>query len=464
MSATTHLIESVNPATGDVLARLDGPGGSAIESKLTRAAAAQREWAWRPVGERMAALSQVATVLRAGRADFARTITLEMGKPLAEALAEVDKCALNFDYYAANAPGFLADEIVASSASDSRIVYDPIGIVLAVMPWNYPFWQVMRAAAPVLAGGNGMVLKHAANVPQCALALEGVFRSAGLPEGLFTTLLVGSGAVAALIEDSRIAAVTFTGSTPVGRSIAATAGRALKKQVLELGGSDPFIVLADADVEAAAAAAVKARFHNTGQSCISAKRFIVEESVAGAFVEAFCAFAKKQVTGDPLDSASTMGSMAKGNLRDELHAQVVASVNEGARLLMGGHAVAGPGAFYEATVLDHVTPAMTAGREETFGPAAAILRVASVDAAIAVANGTPFGLGAALWTTDLQRAALLARRIEAGAVFVNGIVASDPRLPFGGIKQSGYGRELGALGLREFTNIKTVWTGPARAT
>jgi len=330
------------------------------------------------------------------------------------------------------------------------------------MPWNYPFWQVMRAAAPVLSGGNGLVLKHASNVPQCALAIEQVFVRAGLPAGLVTTLLVGSAEVAGLIRDRRIAAVTFTGSTPAGRSIAAAAGHALKKQVLELGGSDPFIVLADADIEVAAAVAVKARFQNTGQSCIAAKRFIVENSAADRFVEAFCEGVRKLVVGDPLAAATTQGSMARGSLRDELHAQVLASVSEGARLLLGGNPDARPGAFYQPTVLDHVTPEMTAAREETFGPAAAILRVKDAQEAVRVANGTCFGLGAALWTADAELARCLSHEIEAGAVFVNGMVASDPRLPFGGTKESGYGRELGQLGLHEFMNIKTVWTGPAR--
>lgn len=456
------MIVSLNPATGETLGRFDEHAGDAIEQRLARANQAQEGWALTPVAERMASLRQVARVLREDKARLARLITLEMGKPLAEALGEVEKCAWNFDVYAEAAPGFLQDQLVASSATDSRIVYDPLGLVLAVMPWNYPFWQVMRAAAPVLAGGNGLVLKHASNVPQCALAIEAVFAQAGLPEGLVTTLLVGAGSVATLIQDRRIAAVTFTGSTPAGRSIAAQSGKALKKQVLELGGSDPFIVLADADVQAAAAVAVKARFQNTGQSCIAAKRFIVENAVADRFVEAFCAFARQLVVGDPLQAASTQGSMARTNLRDELHAQVLASVQEGAHLLMGGSPVAGAGAFYQPAVLDHVAPTMTVACQETFGPAAAILRVADANEAVRIANGTPFGLGAALWTADLDRAATLTRRIQAGAVFVNGMVASDPRLPFGGTKESGYGRELGALGLHEFTNIKTVWTGPSR--
>jgi succinate-semialdehyde dehydrogenase / glutarate-semialdehyde dehydrogenase len=456
------MITSFNPATDQTLARFDDHDGAAIEHRLSRAARAQKTWARWPLAERMALLRRVASSLRADKARLALLITLEMGKPLAEAVGEVEKCAWNFDFYADAAPGFVRDQVVASAATDSRIVYDPLGLVLAVMPWNYPFWQVMRAAAPVLAGGNGLVLKHASNVPQCALAIEGLFVQAGLPEGLVTTLLVGAGAVPALINDSRIAAVTFTGSTPAGRSIAACAGQALKKQVLELGGSDPFIVLADADVQQAATVAVKARFQNTGQSCIAAKRFIVEDAVADRFVQAFCDITRQLVVGSPQDSNSTQGSMARANLRDELHAQVLASLQEGAKLLCGGKAMAGAGAFYEPTVFDHVLPGMTVATQETFGPAAAILRVPTAAEAVRIANDTPFGLGAALWTTDLELAARLVHDIDAGAVFVNGMVASDPRLPFGGSKASGYGRELGALGLHEFMNIKTVWTGPAR--
>jgi succinate-semialdehyde dehydrogenase/glutarate-semialdehyde dehydrogenase len=406
-------------------------------------------------------LSRVASVLRRDKEALGRLITLEMGKPLAEAIGEVEKCAWNFDFYSQSAPGYLADLVLPSSATDSRLVYDPLGIVLAVMPWNYPFWQVMRAAAPVLASGNGLVLKHASNVAQCALALESVFKEAGLPVGLFSVLLVGADKVTQLIQDARVKAVTFTGSTPAGRQIASASAFALKKQVLELGGSDPFIVLADADVQAAAKVAVKARFQNTGQSCIAAKRFIVEASVADAFVSAFCDFTRELILGDPMLATTTQGSMARSNLRDELHAQVQASVSEGAKLLMGGRPLAGPGAYYEPTVFDHVQPSMTVAREETFGPAAAILRVADVREAQRIANDSPFGLGAAIWTQDIDRAHQLARHIQAGAVFINGMVASDPRLPFGGTKDSGYGRELGMLGMHEFTNIKTVWRGPA---
>ena len=456
------MIVSSNPATGETLASFEEHEGAAIEQRLQRARKAQQDWARTPLSDRLPLLRRVAQQLRADKATLARTMSLEMGKPLAEAVGEVEKCAWNFEFYAEAAPGFLRDQVVASSATDSRIVYDPIGLVLAVMPWNYPLWQVMRAAAPVLAGGNGLVLKHASNVPQCAIAIEDLFARAGLPAGLVTTLLVGSGAVPALIADRRIAAVTFTGSTPAGRSIASNAGQALKKQVLELGGSDAFIVLADADIEAAAAVGVKARFQNTGQSCIAAKRFIVEDAIASRFVEAFCDLTRKYVVGDPLAEGTTQGSMARTSLRDELHAQVEATVREGAKLLLGGRPLPGVGAFYEPTVLDQVHPGMTAAREETFGPAAAILRVPNAAEAVRIANGTPFGLGAALWTRDTSRAAQLVHEIEAGAVFVNGMVASDPRLPFGGTKESGYGRELGQLGLHEFMNAKTVWTGPAR--
>ncbi|MBU1359492.1 MAG: NAD-dependent succinate-semialdehyde dehydrogenase [Gammaproteobacteria bacterium] len=455
------MIESFNPATDEVLARFDETSPDTIDERLTHAATAQKRWRGTPVDERMGVLRRVAATLREQRDALAMLMTLEMGKPLAEARGEIEKCAWNFDYYAEHAPAMLADQVVASSATDSRIVYDPLGLVLAVMPWNYPFWQVMRAAAPVLAGGNALVLKHASNVPQCALAIERVFADADAPAGLFTALLVGSSAVPALIDDARIAAVTFTGSTPVGRKLASQAANALKKQVLELGGSDPFIVLADADVQAAAAVAVKARFQNTGQSCIAAKRFIVEDAIADAFADAFCALASELVVGDPREDGVTQGAMARRNLRDELHAQVQATVEEGATLRLGGQMPSGKGAFYPPTVLDHVKPGMTAARQETFGPAAAILRVRNAEEAVAVANGTEFGLGAALWTADLALAQRLTREIDAGAVFVNGMVASDPRLPFGGSKQSGYGRELGTLGLHEFCNIKTVWTGPA---
>lgn len=456
-------IISLNPANDQQLESFAALDGAAVDAALARLAQAQRDWGARPLQQRLEGLRAVAALLRAERDSLALLATLEMGKPLFEAKGEIEKCAWNFEHYVDAAPGYLSDQVIASSATDSRVVYDPIGSVLAVMPWNYPFWQVMRAAAPVLAGGNGLALKHASNVPQCALAIEEVFARAGLPRGIVTTLLIGSEATEAVIKDRRIAAVTFTGSTPIGRIIAAQAGHALKKQVLELGGADPFIVLGDADVEQAARVGAKARFQNTGQSCIAAKRFILDAGIADHFVEAFCAEVDKLVVGDPQDAATTQGPMAKASLRAELHAQITSSIAAGARLLRGGAPIEGAGAFYQPTVLDHVTPEMKAGCEEIFGPAAAIMRVDDVEEAIRLANDTDYGLSASLWTGDTDRAATLAHRIDAGAVFVNGMSASDPRLPFGGIKDSGYGRELGANGLHEFTNIKTVWTGPAVA-
>ncbi|WP_291589123.1 NAD-dependent succinate-semialdehyde dehydrogenase [Comamonas sp. UBA7528] len=456
------MFNSINPATEAQLGQFSPDEPAHIDQALDLANKAQREWRRLDVNQRTPLLRQLALTLRKHKGEWARLITLEMGKPLSEALAEVEKCAVTCDFYAEHATRMLSDTSIESNASDSRIVHDPLGIVLAVMPWNYPFWQAMRAAVPAIVAGNGLFLKHAANVPQCARALEALFVEAGAPPGLFTAPLLPSSAVEGLINDERIAAVTFTGSTPVGRTIASQAGNALKKQVLELGGSDPFVVLADADVEAAAAAAVKARFSNTGQSCISSKRFIVEETIADRFVEAFCNGASKLVQGDPLNEGVGLGPMARGSLRDELHAQIAATVAEGAQLKLGGELPSGPGYFYPATVLDHVTPNMTAAKQETFGPAAAILRVRDTEEAIALANATEFGLGATLWTKDASHGRALARHIDAGAVFINGLVASDPRLPFGGVKQSGYGRELGAHGLHEFTNVKTLWSGPAR--
>jgi succinate-semialdehyde dehydrogenase/glutarate-semialdehyde dehydrogenase len=456
------MIFSRNPATGDVVATFDAYDDSRIDNALARAADAQRGWRKRTVRERSALLTAVAILLRERKARYAAVVTLEMGKPVGEAEAEVEKCALNCDYYAANAERLIGDEAVAVDGLSSKIVFDPLGLVLAVMPWNYPLWQVMRFAAPALVAGNAAVLKHAGNVSLCALLLEEVFRDAGAPEGIFTTLLVDSSKVRSLIEDPRIAAVTLTGSTPVGRLVAAQAGAVLKKQVLELGGSDPFIVLADADIDAAARMAVKARFQNAGQSCICAKRFIVEDSVADRFVEALHANVDALKVGDPTQRTTDMGPMARTDLRTDIHRQVQRTLAEGGVLVTGGRLPDSPGAFYAPTVLDHVTPAMAAGSEETFGPVAAIMRVADPARAIALANATEYGLGAALWTRDLERAERLVREIDAGAVFVNALVASDPRLPFGGLKQSGYGRELGSFGIREFTNIKTVCVGRPR--
>lgn len=457
------MIRSINPTTGAVIAEYALHGPAEVEAALEGAARAQAGWRKLPVERRTALLTAMARELRAGKERFARLITEEMGKPVAEAAAEIEKCAVTCDFYAEAAPRFLADETIASNATHSGVVFDPLGVVLAIMPWNYPFWQFFRFAAPALAAGNGAILKHASNVPGCAVEIEALVRRAGCPEGLMRNLLIPARDVAALIADDRIAAVTLTGSTAVGQTVASQAGAALKKQVLELGGSDPFIVLADADLEAAAETAVKARFINVGQSCVNAKRFIVEERVADRFAELFAAGIARLKVGDPMDPETQIGPMARANLRDELHDQVERSVAAGARRVMGGTPLEGAGCFYAPTLLDAVAPGQAAFREELFGPVASVIRVAGADEAVARANESEFGLGAAVWTADLDRARAMARAIDAGAVFVNGMVASDPRLPFGGIKKSGYGRELGSYGIREFTNIKTLWIGPAIA-
>lgn len=457
------MIISINPFTGTEIGRYDAHAPHEVEAILDAAVAAQAAWRTKPIEERVGLLSAMARALRADRDRLAQLITAEMGKPIVEAEAEIEKCASTCDFYAKAAPGFLADEAVASNATESVVVFDPLGVVLAIMPWNYPFWQFFRFAAPALAAGNGTILKHASNVSGCALAIETVMREAGCPDGLMRTVLIAASEVAALIADDRIAAVTLTGSTQVGSIVASQAGRALKKQVLELGGSDPFIVLADADVEEAAKVAVKARYTNVGQSCVNAKRFIVEDAIADRFVTAFVAEVAMLKMGDPMMRDTSIGPMARADLRDDLHRQVEQSVAAGAVLRTGGVPAEGPGFLYPPTILDQVRPDHVAFREETFGPVAAIIRVADAEEAITLANQTEFGLGAAIWTRDLDRARHLARRIDAGAVFINGMVASDARLPFGGIKKSGYGRELGSYGIKEFCNIKTVWIGPAQA-
>jgi succinate-semialdehyde dehydrogenase/glutarate-semialdehyde dehydrogenase len=456
------MIVSINPTNGKEIARYEEHTPAEVDAALAAAAKAQAAWRRVPITERVTLLNRMAAALWAGKDKYARMITEEMGKPFVESEAEIEKCAWNCDFYAEHAPRYLADELVATNATESAIVYDPLGIVLAIMPWNYPFWQLFRFLAPALAAGNGAILKHANNVPQCALAIEEVVRAAGCPEGLFRTLLIQPDQVAGIIADDRIAAVTLTGSTEVGAIVASQAGKVLKKQVLELGGSDPFIVLADADVEEAAAVAVKARYINVGQSCVNAKRFIVEEAVADRFVAAFCEGVWKLKVGDPMEADTAIGPMARANLRAGLHDQVKRTLNAGAMLKMGGEILDGDGFYYPPTVIDHVTPEMAAFREETFGPVAAVIRAKNADEAIRLANDTEFGLGAAIWTKDIAKARQFAREIEAGAVFINGMVASQPALPFGGIKRSGYGRELGALGIREFTNNKTLWIGPAK--
>lgn len=449
------MIATIDPATGKTLARFDVHSHAEIDARLERAAHAQAAWRWRTAEERAALLPRLAALLRAEQEALAALITSEMGKPIAEATAEVEKCALNCDFYAEHAPAMLADAPVAA-VPGTTLAFEPLGIILAIMPWNYPLWQVVRFLAPALAAGNGAILKHAANVPQSALALERLVAEAGFPGGLFANLFVEPADVAAVIADPRVAGVTLTGSTEVGAIVAGQAGAALKKQVLELGGSDPFVVLADADLERAAAVAVTARFTNAGQSCVNAKRFIVEARVADAFAERFHAGIAALRLGDPRDPSTTLGPLARDNLRAAIDSQVQRSVASGATLRAGGTIPDGAGFYYPATLLDHVAPGMAAFDEETFGPAAAIIRANDADEAIVLANRTSFGLGASIWTVDTDRGGALARRIDAGAVFVNAMVASDPRVPFGGIKRSGYGRELGEAGMKEFTNMKTI--------
>jgi succinate-semialdehyde dehydrogenase/glutarate-semialdehyde dehydrogenase len=450
-------LQSINPATGQVLETFQASSADDIERAL---AAAQRAFlAWRdvPFASRAQYMQKAASLLRGRKAEFARTMTLEMGKPIVQGEAEVEKCASTCEYYAQHAESMLAEQPRQTDASRSYVRFDPLGVVLAVMPWNFPFWQVFRFLAPALMAGNAGVLKHASNVPRCALQIEEVIRDAGFPAGLFATLLVGSSAVGGLIADPRIAAVTLTGSEHAGIQVAERAGHELKKTVLELGGSDPFVVLADADLAAAARVAADARLINSGQSCICAKRFIVVDAVADAFTARFADELRSRPMGDPLARETMVGPQARVDLRDDLHRQVVESVKRGAKLLLGGEVPAGPGAFYPATLLAAVDKGMPAFDEETFGPVAAVIRARDENDAIRLANDSTFGLGAALWTQDRARAERLAARIEAGAVFVNGLVKSDARLPFGGIKRSGYGRELSEYGIREFVNIKSVW-------
>jgi len=455
------MIHSINPTTGDVLAEYHEHTAAQVNDALDAAVRAQADWRRCSADMRAGMLPAMARELRAGKDKFARLITQEMGKPVAEAAAEIEKSAATCDFYAEAAPGFLADETIVSNASHSGVVFDPLGVVLAIMPWNYPFWQFFRFAAPALAAGNGVILKHASNVPACAQEIEALMVRAGCPDGLMRNLRVSVPAVADMIADDRIAAVTLTGSTQVGQIVAAQAGAALKKQVLELGGSDPFIVLSDADLEAAAETAVKARFINVGQSCVNAKRFIIEDSVAAAFTELFAAGIERLKIGDPMKADTQIGPMARANLRDELHDQVNRSIAAGAQVMLGGHPVDGPGFFYAPTLLDGVVQGQAAFDEELFGPVASIIRARDADHAVALANTSDFGLGAAIWTRDIDRAKQMSRAIDAGAVFINGMVASDARLPFGGIKKSGYGRELGSYGIREFTNMKTLWIGPS---
>ena len=451
--------QSINPATEEVIAEYGEHGPDEIARRLAAAQAAFQRWRDTGLGDRTAALSRVADVLGTNQEAYARLITAEMGKPLGDARSEIAKCATGCRFYAERAAVMLAPEPAPTEAADSYVTFDPLGPVLAIMPWNFPFWQVFRFAAPALAAGNVAVLKHAANVSGTALAIEAAFHDAGVPAGVFQTLLVSSTSVASVIADDRIVAVTLTGSERAGVAVATAAGRVLKKCVLELGGSDPFLVLADADLPRAAEQAAAARTVNSGQSCIAAKRFIVEEAVADRFLPMFVDAIAALPVGDPLEPRTRIGPLARGDLRDEVARQVERSIAAGAVLISGGRVPPGRGFFYAPTVLDRVRPGMPAFDEEVFGPVAAVIRVGDVAEALAVANRSRYGLGASIWTSDIPRAERLARRLDAGMVFINDIVRSDPRLPFGGVKRSGFGRELSHYGLREFVNIRTVVVG-----
>jgi succinate-semialdehyde dehydrogenase / glutarate-semialdehyde dehydrogenase len=447
---------SVNPATGEVLARFDELSDAELEARLARAASAFRSWRRTGFGERAALLRRAADVLDGQKERWGRIMTAEMGKTLKAAISEAEKCAWVCRYYADHGERFLADEPADTGAAKAYVRYLPIGPVLAVMPWNFPFWQVFRFAAPALMAGNVGLLKHASNVPQSALAIEEVFREAGFPEGAFQTLLVGSSRVARIVEDDRVAAVTLTGSEGAGASVASTAGKAIKKSVLELGGSDPFVVMPSANLEAAVKTAVTARTINNGQSCIAAKRFIVHEAVYDTFVKAFVQRMSDLAVGDPTDPGTDVGPLSSSGERDKLVEQVRAIREAGGRVVLGGAPRAGRGFYYPPTVIVNVPLGTAASREEVFGPVAMVFRVKDADGAIQVANDVPFGLGSSVWTNDAEERGRFIDELEAGATFVNAMVASDPRLPFGGVKRSGYGRELALHGIREFVNAKAV--------
>jgi succinate-semialdehyde dehydrogenase/glutarate-semialdehyde dehydrogenase len=450
-------LDAVNPATGKTIKTYDEMTPQQAAAAVEEAHAAWKSWRKTPFSERARPMRKAAGILRERKDELARLMALEMGKPLKQGVAEAEKCALGCDYYAEHAEAHLAPEIVKTEASKSYVAFEPLGVVLAVMPWNFPFWQVFRFAAPALMAGNVGVLKHASNVPGCAMAIEDVFVQAGFPKGVFRTLLIGSRQVKAVIDHSLVRAVALTGSTPAGKAVAAQAGAALKKTVLELGGSDPYIVLEDADLDLTVNTCATSRLINSGQSCVNAKRFIVVESLVAAFTEKLVAAMKARRMGDPLAEDTDIGPQARPDLRDELHKQVVDSIGKGARLLLGGEIPPGIGSFYPPTVLADVKPGMPAYEEELFGPVASVFAARDEADAVRIANDSIFGLGAAVFTRDVARGERVARELEAGCTFVNTLVASDPRLPFGGIKESGYGRELGTYGIKEFVNLKTVY-------
>ncbi|HEV7746670.1 MAG TPA: NADP-dependent succinic semialdehyde dehydrogenase [Pyrinomonadaceae bacterium] len=450
-------IASVNPATGETIKTFEPLSQAQIGEKLQHASDTFRSYRRTTFAERAAMMNRAAEILEAEKQPLARMMTLEMGKPIKGAVAEAEKCALVCRYYADNAMSHLAESVVETNATRSYVRFEPLGPVLAVMPWNFPFWQVFRFAAPALMAGNVGLLKHASNVPQSALAIEDVFARAGFPAGAFQTLLIGSEAVQRILEDPRVVAATLTGSEPAGRSVARIAGKNIKKTLLELGGSDPFIVMPSANLAEAVTTAVKARTINNGQSCIAAKRFIVAAEIYDAFEQQFVAEMKALRVGDPMDESTDIGPLATEQILKDVDEQVKTSVAAGAVVLTGGKRIDHPGNFYEPTVLVGVPKDSPASCEEVFGPVAMLFRVKDIDEAIVLANATSFGLGAAAWTNNQHEQKRFVEELEAGSVFINGMVASDPRLPFGGIKNSGYGRELSEFGIREFVNIKTIW-------
>lgn len=456
-------IASINPTTGETLKTFSPLSAEQIEQKLQLAADTFRTYRRTSFAERARLMVRAAEVLETEKHELGKMMTSEMGKPLKAAIAEAEKCAWVCRYYAENAEPHLADQVVETNARKSYVHFQPLGPVLAVMPWNFPFWQVFRFAAPALMAGNVGLLKHASNVPQCALAIEDVFVRAGFPSGAFQTLLIGSDAVEGILNDPRVVAATLTGSEPAGRSVASIAGKQIKKTVLELGGSDPFIVMPSANLEDAVTTAVKARTINNGQSCIAAKRFIVAAAIYEEFERRFASEMRALRIGDPMEESTDIGPLATPQIVNDLDEQVKKALASGARVLTGGKKIARPGNFYEPTVLVDIDTKAPVSCEEIFGPVAMLFRASNIDEAIQIANATPFGLGAAAWTNDAKEQMQFIEEIESGSVFINGMVASDPRLPFGGVKHSGYGRELAEFGIREFVNIKTVWIGENKA-
>lgn len=450
-------IKAINPATGKLIKEYNEVSLENAIDALKKTDAAFKEWKKTDFSERSKLMKKAGNILKDKKEEYGRLMAEEMGKPITQGEAESEKCAWVCDYYAENAEKFLQDELVETDAGKSYVAFEPLGTIMAIMPWNFPFWQVFRFAVPSIMAGNTGVLKHASNVPGNALAIEEVFREAGFPDNVFKTLLISSSTASSLISSDYVKAVTLTGSNAAGSKVAALAGENLKKMVLELGGSDPFIALSDVNVKTCVANAVSARTINTGQSCVAAKRFIVMEDIADKFEKEYKEKMESLVVGDPLDRKTEVGPMARQDLLMDLDKQVQNSIKKGAKLLTGGKRLDRQGFFYEPTVLSDVKKGMPAFEEELFGPVAAVIRVKDEDEAIKVANSTIYGLGASIWSDNTEKAEKLARRIEAGAVFVNGIVKSDPRMPFGGVKKSGYGRELSHYGIKEFVNIKTVW-------